>query len=117
MAETMERNGLMYTKIGDFWFPNLILKEQMEPNPMPSDVGRGFGNRPLGASGKPLSFGAPERAILDGDVGHGGRYAVLFGTLSGGLRGALPVQFRLRRWALWYGVPIQRKPFCMVEER
>ena len=35
MAETMERNGLMYTKIGDFWFPNLILKEQTEPNPTP----------------------------------------------------------------------------------
>ena len=35
MTETMERNGLTYTKIGDFWFPNLILKEQMEPNPVP----------------------------------------------------------------------------------
>ena len=35
MAETMERNGLPYTKIGDFWFPNLILKEQTEPNPVP----------------------------------------------------------------------------------
>ena len=31
----MARNGLMYTKIGDFWFPNLILKEQTEPNPVP----------------------------------------------------------------------------------
>ena len=35
MAATMERNGMTYTKIGDFWFPNLILKEQMEPNPVP----------------------------------------------------------------------------------
>ena len=35
IMETMERNGLTYTKIGDFWFPNLILKEQVEPNPTP----------------------------------------------------------------------------------
>ena len=34
-AETMERNGLTYTKVGDFWFPNLILKEQTEQNPTP----------------------------------------------------------------------------------
>ena len=34
-VETMERNGLMYIKIGDFWFPNLILKEQTEKNPTP----------------------------------------------------------------------------------
>ena len=35
MTETMEKNGLTYTKIGDFWFPNLILKEQVEKNPTP----------------------------------------------------------------------------------
>ena len=35
MTETMTKNGLTYTRIGDFWFPNLILKEQTEPNPTP----------------------------------------------------------------------------------
>ena len=35
MTETMTQNGLTYTRIGDFWFPNLILKEQTEPNPVP----------------------------------------------------------------------------------
>ena len=35
MTETMIQNGLTYTRIGDFWFPNLILKEQTEPNPTP----------------------------------------------------------------------------------
>ena len=35
MAETMERNGLMYTRIGDFWFPNLVLKAQIEKTEEP----------------------------------------------------------------------------------